>query len=129
MDRVLLRAVTEGEWPVELVESDGLWETGGVHTLMFLPPFLGPTGALLVHRLAFTHPTRWTTEDLGAQLGLRRRQRLLDALDRAAYYELVHVGSLGIQVPDRLGPLPPRLLQQLPDKLQRAHARLQDQAR
>ena len=126
MDRVLLRTVTEGEWPVELVESDGLWETRGVQTLIFLPPFLGPAGTLLVHRLAFTYPTPWTTEDLGAQLGLPRRQRLLDALARAADFNIIHIGSLGIQVPDHLGPLPTRLLQQLPDRLQHAHARLRD---
>ncbi len=124
MDRVVLRTVTEGEWPAELVESDGLWETREVQTLMFLPPFLGPAGTLLVHRLAYTYPTPWTTEELGAQLGLPRRQRLLDALARAADFEVLHIGSLGIQVPDHLGPLPVRHLRRLPDKLQEAHARL-----
>lgn len=123
VDRVLLESVTSGEWQVELVESSGLWETRGIQTLMFLPPFLGPSGSMLVHRLAYTFPTRWTTEDLGQQLGLPGR-RLLDSLARAADYEVLFVGSRGIEVPDRLGPLPSRHLRKLTPKLRDLHDRL-----
>ena len=88
VDRLLLRTVTAGEWPVDLVESAGLWETQDIQTLMFLPPFLGPSGTLLIHRLAYTYPTTWTTEDLAAKLGLPNR-RLLDSLARAVDFRLI----------------------------------------
>lgn len=127
MDRVLLRTVTEGEWQVDLVESSGLWEAWGVQTLMFLPPFLGPSGTLLVHRLAYTYPTSWTTEDLSKQLGVPGR-RLLDSLARAADFEVVFIGSRGVEVSDQLGPLPAGQLRKLPQRLRDLHQRLLEDA-
>lgn len=123
MDRLLLQTVTASQWPVELVETSGLWETRAIQTLMFLPPFLGPSGTLLVHRLAYTYPTSWTTEDLGNQLGLPSC-RLLDSLARAADFDIVFIGSRGIEVPDQLGPLPSRHLRKLPPRLRELHDRL-----
>ena len=120
VDRLLLQTVTAGEWPVDLVESSGLWDTQAIQTLLFLPPFLGPSGSLLIHRLALTFPTQWTTDDLAAQLGLPNR-RLLDSLARAVDFRLIHVGSLGIEVPTRLGPLPEHHLRKLPTRLQGLH--------
>ncbi len=119
----MLRTVTEGQWPVDLVATEGLRETRAIQTLMFLPPFLGPTGTLLVHRLAYTYPTPWTTDELAQQLGLPNR-RLLDSLGRAADYEVLFIGSLGIEIPDRLGPLPSRHLRKLTPKLRESHDRL-----
>ena len=119
----MLTSVTSGKWPVELVDTEGLWQTEAVHTLMFLPPFVGPAGTLLIHRLAFTFPTAWTTDDLSAQLGLPAR-RLLDTLDRVVMFKLVSVSSLGIEVPTRLGPLPSSQLRRLPPRLRELHDRL-----
>ena len=84
---------------------------------------MGPSGTLLIHRLAYTYPTTWTTEDLAAQLGLPNR-RLLDSLARAVDFKLVYVGSLGIEVPTRLGPLPQHQLRELPTRFQDLHNNL-----
>ncbi|MCP4967314.1 MAG: hypothetical protein GY926_19045 [bacterium] len=111
-----------------MIDTPGLWETRqrrALHTFMFLPPFLGPTGTLLVHRLAYTHPTPWTTQDLAAQLGLPAR-RLLDSLDRAAMFNIIFINSHTIEIPTRLGPLPPPQLRKLPDRLSDLHNRLLD---
>jgi hypothetical protein len=128
MDRLLLLSVTAGEWPVELVEGPGLWDTKDMQTFVFLPPILGPSGTLLIHRLAYTYPTSWTTESLSRQLGLTAR-RLEEALGRAADFNLIFVGSVGIEVPTRLGPLPRDLLRRIPRKLQSLHDRLADEQR
>ena len=120
MDRTLLRSVTAGEWPVALVERSGLWPTRGLPTLILLPPALGPSATMLLHRLAYTHPTRWTTDDLADQLGLAP-SRIVDALARTTQFHLVHVNHGTIEVPSRLGPLPSRLLDQLPTRLRRVH--------
>jgi hypothetical protein len=125
VDRVLLQTVTAGEWPVELVETEGLWETRAVQTFLFLPSFLGPAATLLLHRLAYTYPTGWTTGDLAHQLGLSK-QRTVESLGRAAEFDLIIIASTGIEVPTRLGPLPPKQLNRLHPRLRQVHNRLLD---
>lgn len=125
MDLDELRLLTVGEWPVELVESDGLWDTTAVQTLLFLPPFLGPSGTLLVHLLAYTHPTRWTTDQISRQLGGLSPRRTLETLGRAADFHVIRIGSLGIEVPTRLGPLQPELVRRyLPQRMRHLYDRL-----
>lgn len=120
-----LRAATGSEpWQVQLIDTEGLWEVTAPQTLLFLPADLGPTATLLVHRLAYTHPTQWTTEQLAKQLGIPAR-KVLEALGRAVDREIVYISPAGILIPTRLGPLPRHMLRNLPPRLRQAHDRLQ----
>jgi hypothetical protein len=78
---------------------------------------------MLVHRLAYTHPTQWTTEQLAKQLRIPARE-VLEALGRAADRDIVHSGSAGILISTRLGPLPTHMLRNLPPRIRQAHDRL-----
>lgn len=64
-----------------------------------------------------------TTEQLAKQLGIPAR-KVLEALGRAADREIVHVGSAGILIPTRLGPLPRHMLRNFAPRLRQAHDRL-----
>ena len=127
----LVRDATVGVWPVMIVETDGLWPTYSDATLLLIAPSLGPAAVLLLHRLVWTYPTRWTTDDLADQLGLFPTKTVA-ALERLALYGHVSVehdrtGELAIMVPSRLGPLTQRNLGSLPARLKQLHARLADQ--
>lgn len=63
---------------------------------------------------------QWTTEQLAKQLGIPAR-KVLEALGRAADREIVHVGSAGILIPTRLGPLPRHMLRNFAPRLRHAH--------
>lgn len=121
-----IAALTAGTWPVVVVETVGLWETKSLRTLLLTPPFLGPSSSMLLHRLAYTAPTRWTTEDLAEQLGVSP-SKTVDGLDRLRKFRMITLtlSSDRILVPSHLGPLDERQLDFLPDRFRQLHARLE----
>ena len=126
----LLDWVTAAVWPIKIEPVAGLWATHSDHSLIFATPIIGPSASLLLHRLAWTATSDWTSIDLAAQLGLQPAKAVL-ALDRIIQYGFIRIdpdhpnadGAV-IVIPERLGPLAPRLCRMLPERVARLHEHL-----
>ena len=127
MDRGALVEVTGGIWPITIDSTiDGVWDRNSDLTLLLLPPVLGPTAGLLLHRMAYTHPTRWTTDEFAAQFGITG-SKVTHALGRICDFGFAEIVAGQIIIPARLGPLRGRAQDSLPDRLGAIQDRIVEQ--
>jgi hypothetical protein len=98
----------------------GVLQTASDATLLYWTPILGPTGALLLHRLAALasadDPAGPTVADLAAMLRVGPH-KITAAIKRLARYDLITCADTTVAVRATLPALPDRLLRQLPDFL------------
>jgi hypothetical protein len=129
VDRGALVEVTGGIWPITIDTTvNGVSDTNSDLTLLLLPPLLGPTAGLLLHRMAYTHPTRWTTDEFAAQFGITG-SKVAHALGRICDFGFAEIVAGQIIIPARPGPLHGRARDSLPDRLGAIHDRIVEQHR
>ena len=96
--------------------------------LMFLPPVLGPTSTLLLHRLARAlvsgGPLCWSISDLAATFGVSLGQidRTIDRLERFGY---ARRDGFTLAVRTTVPPLARRHVERLPRYLAAAYAQME----
>jgi hypothetical protein len=100
--------------------NPGALQTASDATLLYWTPILGPTGALLLHRLAALasadDPAGPTVADLAAMLRVGPH-KITAAIKRLERYDLITCADTTFAVRETLPALPDRLLRQLPDFL------------
>jgi hypothetical protein len=98
----------------------GALATASDATLLYWTPILGPTGALLLHRLAAlasSHDAAApTVADLAGMLRVGPH-KITAAIKRLERYDLITSAGTTVAVREALPALPDRLLRQLPDLL------------
>lgn len=89
----------EGEWDVLFANASLQWLPDHQHLLPALVGHLRPGGTLAFQVPAnFGHPSHTVADEVGRRFGLEPLARTIDALDPAAYAEVLH--AAGIAEPD-----------------------------
>ena len=116
MDLGALVEVTGGIWPITIDSTIDGSGTGTPISPCCCYTRARATAGLLLHRMAYTHPTRWTTDEFAAQFGITG-SKVTHALGRICDFGFAEIVAGQIIIPARLGPLRGRAQDSLPDRL------------